>query len=105
MKQYVCAPLLAFSILYPVAGTELGARERAGLLAASQSSVQLESMRAAGATDASVLDETEQGALARAQQASQQLGEMRGGDVHLSDRDLKLIAVVLLAVLVIAVIA
>ena len=83
------------------AAHQLGANERAALQSASDSS--LGRLRAGSARELAGLDSSERAALARAQAARPELAQRRGGDVHLSDRDLKIIAIVLLAVLVLSV--
>ena len=79
------------------------ANERVALSVASNDS--LGAMRAGDARGTAGVTGDERGELSKAQSASHDLGAMRGGDVHLSDHDLTIIGVVLLAVLVILIIA
>lgn len=58
-------------------------------------------MRAGAAQDSARFSGEELEILARAQQDSSELADMRGGAVAMSDRDLLIIGVVLLAVILI----
>ena len=83
------------------AARQLGAGERAALQSASDAS--LGRLRAGSARETAGLASAERAALAQAQASRPELARRRGGDLHLSDRDLQIIAVVLLAVLVLSV--
>ena len=99
--------LTRFPVLFLAAGlasaTTLAPSERAELAAARSPS--LEQLRGGASEQHVALRTAERTTLARAQQAAPDLERLRGGDLHLTDHDLKIIAVVVLAILLIAVIA
>jgi len=110
MKHCGLPLILVPALLYPAAPALEGSRgigqgdaERAALHAAAEPS--LGELRGGTIDDAAALSTSEIAALTRARAAAPTLAGQRAGDIHLTDRDLKIIGIVLLAVLVIAVIA
>jgi hypothetical protein len=95
------ALLLASTPLMPVSPPSV--EERAALLAASPPA--LGALRAGSSDSLPPLGAAERAALARAQVAAPALGEQRAGELVLSDRDLMIIGIVLVAVLIIAAVA
>ncbi|MFN0009902.1 MAG: hypothetical protein ACKVXR_18575 [Planctomycetota bacterium] len=84
--------------------SSLGTRcERSALRSLEDPS--LERQRGGAVALRASLNETEQTALRSAEAASSQLAEMRAGDLHLSDHDLTIIAIVAAVVLIIVIIA
>jgi len=76
--------------------------ERGALISAQDAG--LESLRAGASDDRAGLGVDERAALRQASVQSHELGQLRGGALVMSDHDLKVIGVILLAVLVVAVI-
>ena len=74
--------------------------ERTALTAAATPT--LSAQRAGAARGTVALSDSERATLTRAHKAAPALGAQRAGELHLSDRELKIIAIVLLAVLVVA---
>jgi hypothetical protein len=109
MKKKIGLPLVLLPVLFvggsalaaPTQARALSATERAALTAAAKP--ELATQRAGAATRSAVMAGDERAQLQRAQQqAKPELAAQRGGDLHLTDHELKIIAVVLLVVLVIA---
>ncbi len=76
--------------------------ERSALHSAERS--DLAGLRAGFAPTSPALDQNERESLRAASQANPALGDMRAGDLHLSDRELEIVGITILAVLVLIVI-
>ena len=102
MKSLTHAVLITSMLSAPALAGGLTAADRAALDAASAPG--LESQRAAGVTAVDFSDSA-RAAFAAAQQRAPELGELRAGDVTLTDHELTIIGVTVLIVLLIIIIA
>lgn len=103
MKNTLGTIVLAALALAPAHAAATRTLDRASLRAASAPA--LADMRAGAPALRASTSAPERAALREAQQKSTALGALRAGELHLSDRDLTLVAIVIVAVILIIAIA